>query len=372
MSSFLLNHLIPYLKNDYGEGNIDPYRPDIYKSVKKNKFGFFDRLRARSKLKKVLARKFRHRAASQFLEGSEAPDLSASLDQMSKLYDLYHDERSKQRFLELLAYRLLGYRKVKLWINTEDYWRARQSFIDQGELAPEYQRSNLARFQLTGQSGALHVLGAGYTMFPIYQLGQYHYKNGSVEIAAQSGETVIDCGACTGDTAIYFADRVGEQGKVFSFEFIPSNVALWRESVDPNERLARRIELVERPLWKEDGRPCHYIDRGAGSILSFEDLGASSQVVQTTTIDAVVKEQNLERVDFIKMDIEGSEPSALLGALETLRRFRPKLGISIYHSDWHDFIEIPLFLSSLNLGYQFYLDHFTVHHEETVLFAQAV
>ena len=68
------------------------------------------------------------------------------------------------------------------------------------------------------------------------------------------------------------------------------------------------------------------------------------------------------------MDIEGSELNALRGAEKTIKKFRPKLAISLYHRQ-DDFITIPEYLNNLNVGYNFYLDHFTIHHEETVLFA---
>jgi hypothetical protein len=47
--------------------------------------------------------------------------------------------------------------------------------------------------------------------------------------------------------------------------------------------------------------------------------------VPVTTVDGTVRALGLERLDFVKMDIEGSEVAALRGAAETLRRFRPRL-----------------------------------------------
>ena len=59
------------------------------------------------------------------------------------------------------------------------------------------------------------------------------------------------------------------------------------------------------------------------------------QNIPVTTIDALVAELHLPRVDFIKMDIEGAEPRALKGARKTLKRFRPRLAISSYHAPDH-------------------------------------
>ena len=56
--------------------------------------------------------------------------------------------------------------------------------------------------------------------------------------------------------------------------------------------------------------------------------------------------------------------------LKVLHHFKPKLAITVYHS-LEDFWEIPRWIDGLGLGYKFYLRHFTIHAEETVLFAIA-
>ena len=53
--------------------------------------------------------------------------------------------------------------------------------------------------------------------------------------------------------------------------------------------------------------------------------------MQQTTLDRFVKKNFLEKVDFIKADIEGMERNLLAGAEETIKRFKPKLSICIYH-----------------------------------------
>ncbi|GHT01861.1 hypothetical protein AGMMS50276_30860 [Synergistales bacterium] len=53
--------------------------------------------------------------------------------------------------------------------------------------------------------------------------------------------------------------------------------------------------------------------------------------IETTTIDDFVEENGLERVDFIKADIEGYERHMLKGAAKTLKRFAPKLALCTYH-----------------------------------------
>jgi hypothetical protein len=62
--------------------------------------------------------------------------------------------------------------------------------------------------------------------------------------------------------------------------------------------------------------------------------------VPLTTIDKLVDELKLARVDFIKMDIEGAEVKALLGARSTLQRFHPRMSLSVYHHPAHP-VEVP-------------------------------
>ena len=78
--------------------------------------------------------------------------------------------------------------------------------------------------------------------------------------------------------------------------------------------------------------------------------------------------ENLSRVDFIKMDIEGFELPALAGAERVIDQFRPRLAISLYHRP-EDIFEIPLWIGNRFPWYSLHLDHYTIHHEETVLFA---
>jgi hypothetical protein len=63
--------------------------------------------------------------------------------------------------------------------------------------------------------------------------------------------------------------------------------------------------------------------------------GEHSVKAPLTTIDKLTAELKLERVDFIKMDIEGAEVRALNGARETIARDRPRMSISVYHVPDH-------------------------------------
>ncbi|STQ87043.1 FkbM family methyltransferase [Helicobacter muridarum] len=68
------------------------------------------------------------------------------------------------------------------------------------------------------------------------------------------------------------------------------------------------------------------------------------------------------------MDIEGAELEALKGAENTIKKYKPKLALSIYHRR-EDMLSIPKYLQSLNCGYRFYLRNFWWFSVDIVLYA---
>ena len=91
------------------------------------------------------------------------------------------------------------------------------------------------------------------------------------------------------------------------------------------------------------------------------------RIVDVITMDKFCEERNVFP-DFIKMDIEGAELSALKGGISTIKKCRPQLAISIYHSS-EDFVNIPLYLKENLENYKFRLGHYSPRLSETVLYA---
>ena len=77
----------------------------------------------------------------------------------------------------------------------------------------------------------------------------------------------------------------------------------------------------------------------------------------------------LKKLISSKWILKDAEPVALEGAIKTLKKFKPKLAIAIYHS-MDDFVNIPNWITGLNLGYKLYLGHYTIHSDETIIFAR--
>jgi len=104
--------------------------------------------------------------------------------------------------------------------------------------------------------------------------------------------------------------------------------------------------------------------RGTGSATS----ATGSQVVQCVALDQALP---AFRPNLIKMDIEGAEYDALLGAREMIHRHRPGLAICLYHRPAHLW-QIPLLLHDWNLGYRFFLRSHRFNGFDLVLYAMPV
>lgn len=77
-----------------------------------------------------------------------------------------------------------------------------------------------------------------------------------------------------------------------------------------------------------------------------------------------------EQITFLKMDIEGAEINALIGAQELIKTQKPKLAICTYHLPEH-FFDIPFYIKSLVPEYKIYIRHHTNTMFETVCYAIA-
>lgn len=197
---------------------------------------------------------------------------------------------------------------------------------------------------------------------------QYSYKSKDKIITVEDGDICIDAGACWGDTALYFASKAGLKGKVYTFEFVESSKKILNYNVSLNPHLKDNIELISNPVFDEDDVEISFIDNGPGTFISTEKINGNVSIAKTKKIDTLVAERNIPRIDFIKMDIEGAELKALHGSENTIKKFKPKLAICVYH-DNKDFTEILNYIDCLNLGYKFYLGHYTIMQFETVLYA---
>jgi FkbM family methyltransferase len=141
------------------------------------------------------------------------------------------------------------------------------------------------------------------------------------------GNYCIDVGANVGAVSLALARWVGPSGRVLAIEPGPPYVARLRRNLKANPHLADRVCILPTGLsdaegtllWRPD--PLHPFNAGLSQVHSTAVPGELP--VAVTTLDAAVARQGWERVDFIKIDVEGMEWEVLRGARRTLTSLRP-------------------------------------------------
>ena len=172
---------------------------------------------------------------------------------------------------------------------------------------------------------------------------------GTGEWAVQAGDTVLDCGANIGvftQTALLAGAKL-----VVAIELAPDNIESLRRTFQ-KEIAAGRVVVYPKGVWNKDD---YLVLDSSGSSLDdsvvFHAANHSGPKVPLTTIDKIVAELGLARVDFIKMDIEGAEREALDGARRTIAAYKPRLAIATEHLPG-DPEQIPVLVHGLWSGYR--------------------
>ena len=279
------------------------------------------------------------------------------------LYTL-EDRDSKLLFLYLIAFKMSGHLSVKLPVKLEKYDEEYRNFLERGEFSS-------SKLNVSGFFGELKHFNfkKEKSDFKIDTVSlrwwfrkQYFYNSSNQKIMPEKDDYLIDCGGFLGETGIIFADTVGSAGKVFILDPLKVHQEVIQYNINQNSKL--NLELLPYGVSNVDidADPLESSEYAPGFSV------ASNTNIPLRKIDTLVNHGIIERVDFIKMDIEGSEYDALKGAVSTIKKFQPKLAISLYHIN-DDFHRIPILLKNCNPNYKFRLGHYTIHGEETVLYA---
>ncbi|HEV3332844.1 MAG TPA: FkbM family methyltransferase [Bryobacteraceae bacterium] len=167
------------------------------------------------------------------------------------------------------------------------------------------------------------------------------------------GDIVLDCGA---DIGVFTRSALFRGAKlVVAIEPAPPNVESLRRTF-AREIAEGRVIVYPKGVWdREDTLDLNVSQGGTmsgGSVVYPPGpLTAYTVKVPLTTIDLMVKELGLPRVDFIKMDIEGAEKNAIRGGAETIRKFHPRMALSTEHLP-DDAVAIPRTVQAIRPDYR--------------------
>jgi len=163
------------------------------------------------------------------------------------------------------------------------------------------------------------------------------------------GMRVVDIGANIGYYTLQAASLVGESGEVIAIEPVPENVSLLRMNVKANGY--QNVRILEAAIGSDDGTAQLYLAAESNwSSLIRRHANQSHIDVRLWKLDTLLAEE--ERVDYIKMDIEGSEAEVINGMIGILRRYRPGMFIEAHPTHVGGKAIVRLLEQLRDLGYE--------------------
>ena len=164
-----------------------------------------------------------------------------------------------------------------------------------------------------------------------------------------ASEIYLDLGAYNGDTILEFAaDVQNKYRQILAVEPDNKNFAkLQKNTTDLHD-----LTYLNFGIW-QDCRELFFSSK-AGRNSALSEKGSRS--VECINIDKIQNDYAVDKISYIKMDVEGVEKQAILGGADTLKNNKPKMLVSAYHRN-EDLFLLPNLIWQLNPKYEIYLRH---------------
>ena len=181
--------------------------------------------------------------------------------------------------------------------------------------------------------------------FTIYGFEQHKDLIMLIQKYVRKGDTVLDIGANVGKVSLILSRQVGDTGKVYSFEPESNNFELLKKNIEVNN--FRNITPLKYAVTDKNEKSFLRISGACTTHQVCNDTNDETEEIETICIDEYFKEQ---KIDFMKIDAEGSEPRIIQGMKETVR-INPHLKFIIEYN--------ARILESLNIDKKKYIDELT-------------
>jgi FkbM family methyltransferase len=245
---------------------------------------------------------------------------------IDKIYNLLADKKSKETYLITWLSRAL---------NDEDLTYL---FESEKEIVNEDSSIKYGNYTIDG----LDAVCTRELQAELYKM-RYVYP--------ETGDVVLDIGAYKGDTAIFFANYIGDEGRVYAFEPAKSNYAVMARNIKKNN-LEKIIIPINKGCSDKSGI-LKAVSIKSGAPWSFLSEDKGNEKVDVISIDDFIETNKIKKLDFIKVDVEGMECDVLAGARSVIKQMQPKMAIPLYHNT-DDLIGIPLLINEMG-DYEFYV-----------------
>ncbi len=171
-------------------------------------------------------------------------------------------------------------------------------------------------------------------------------------------EVFVDLGAYTGDTTFDYINTYQNYKRIYCYEITKETLSILKDVLSNYKNIVYKNKAVS------DQNNILYLSESSVNASANQALEIGTIEIESVSLDNDI----LEKIDMIKMDIEGSEYKALKGAKNHIIHDKPKLLISVYHNN-DDLWQIPKLIDEYNQNYKFYLRYYgnNIYPTEIVL-----
>ncbi len=173
-------------------------------------------------------------------------------------------------------------------------------------------------------------------------------------------EIFVDAGCFDGGTSLEFIDFAkGDFKKIYAFE--PDPISFKKCEKNLSKFIENGKCKVYNYALNDKNETVHFLNKATPG----SRIDEAGILIKSVALDDILKD---EKVTFIKMDIEGGEYNALIGAKNIIAKNHPKLAICIYHKP-EDIFELPNLILEIDSTYKFYIRHYSYSDVSSVLYA---
>lgn len=212
---------------------------------------------------------------------------------------------------------------------------------------------------LNNEDIAIYTTADNYIEHTILTTGTYEDEiNKLIRVSLKSGYVALDIGANIGLQSIRMSQNCGDAGQVYAFEPLKHIQEKFRKNIALNN--CRNVTLFPFALSDTAGSAEVKIDEHTWNQGTFSlnqaQSGPAVHQITVKTGDAIPEIQNLQRLDLVKIDVEGFEFHVLRGLVNTLKKHKPRVifeyDINYWTSNQQQIISCYNFLA--DLGYTLY------------------
>ena len=184
-------------------------------------------------------------------------------------------------------------------------------------------------------------------------------------VTLTENEVLLDVGAYKGNGIVEFVKITGAKyDAIIAFEPDKKTFATLKNTVAKNG--IKKVEPYNIGAWHKHASLCfHHGQEASSRLLETAAAIFPNAAIEVDAIDNILCGR---RITYVSIDVEGAERNAILGAEKTIKQWKPKMAVCVYHRR-EDLFDILLLLKSFMPKYKFYMRHYTNNQTETVLYA---